>query len=96
MLIDLPQAVNAVGNNGAFARLEQDANNIRGTLGRVTLELQEAEFAREMWASSNKTTCPRTASSQVSAHETRGWPMPTKPVADAREEALRRELGQVS
>src|ERR1700740_732602 len=50
VIIDLPQAVNAVGNNGAFAMLERDVNNIRGTLGRFAPELLETEFAREMWA----------------------------------------------
>ena len=34
VIIDLPQVVNAAGNNGAFAMLERDVNNIRGTLGR--------------------------------------------------------------
>ena len=50
VIIDLPQAVNAAGNNGAFAMLERDVNNIRGTLGRCAAELLETEFAREMWA----------------------------------------------
>ena len=39
VIIDLPQAVNAAGNNGAFAMLERDVNNIRGTLGRFAPEL---------------------------------------------------------
>ncbi len=34
VIIDLPQAVSASGNNGAFAMLERDVNNVRGTLGR--------------------------------------------------------------
>src|SRR5256885_12186133 len=50
VIIDLPQAVNAAGNNGAFAMLERDVNNIRNTLGRFAPELLETEFAREMWA----------------------------------------------
>src|SRR5246127_697632 len=50
VIIDLPQAVNAAGNNGALAMLERDVNNIRGTLGRFAPELLETEFAREMWA----------------------------------------------
>ena len=39
VIIDLPQAVNSAGNNGAFAMLERDVNNLRGTLGRFALEL---------------------------------------------------------
>ena len=43
VIIDLPQAVNAAGNNGAFAMLERDVNNIRGTLGRFAPELLGTE-----------------------------------------------------
>ncbi len=50
VIIDLPQAVNAAGNNAAFAMLERDVNNIRGTLGRFAPELLETEYAREIWA----------------------------------------------
>jgi RIO kinase 1 len=50
VIIDLPQAVNAAGNNNAFAMLERDVNNIRNTLGRFAPELLETQFAREMWA----------------------------------------------
>ncbi len=50
VIIDLPQAVNAAGNNGALAMLERDVNNLRGTLGRFAPELLQTEFAREMWA----------------------------------------------
>jgi len=41
VIIDLPQAVNAAGNNGALAMLERDVNNIRRTLGRFAPELLE-------------------------------------------------------
>ena len=50
VIIDLPQAVNAAGNNGAFGMLERDVNNIRGTLGRFAPELMQSEYAREIWA----------------------------------------------
>jgi RIO kinase 1 len=50
VIIDLPQAVNAAGNNGACAMLERDVNNLRGTLGCFAPELLGTEFAREMWA----------------------------------------------
>ena len=50
VIIDLPQAVNAAGNNGALAMLERDVNNLRATLGRFAPELLATEFAREMWA----------------------------------------------
>src|SRR5947207_6290785 len=50
VIIDLPQAVNAAGNNGAFAMLERDVNNLRETFGRFAPELLETEYAREIWA----------------------------------------------
>ncbi len=50
VIIDLPQVVNAAGNNAAFAMLERDVNNIRATLGRFAPELMASEYAHEMWA----------------------------------------------
>ncbi len=50
VIIDLPQAVNAAGNNGAKAMLERDVDNLRATLGRFAPELLETQYAREMWA----------------------------------------------
>ena len=50
VIIDLPQAVNAAGNNAALAMLERDVNNLRTTLGRFAPDLLATEFAREMWA----------------------------------------------
>jgi RIO kinase 1 len=50
VIIDLPQVVNAAGNNAALAMLERDVNNLRSTLGRFAPELLATEFAREMWA----------------------------------------------
>jgi RIO kinase 1 len=50
VIIDLPQAVNAAGNNAARALLERDVNNLRSTLGRFAPELLVTEFAREMWS----------------------------------------------
>lgn len=49
VIIDLPQVVNAAGNNAAFAMLERDTNNIRSALARFAPELLATEFAREMW-----------------------------------------------
>jgi RIO kinase 1 len=50
VIIDLPQAVNAAGNNNAFAMLERDVGNIRDTLGRFAPELLSTQYAPEMWA----------------------------------------------
>lgn len=50
VIIDLPQAVNAAGNNNAFAMLERDVANITATLGRFAPELLTTQYAAEMWA----------------------------------------------
>jgi RIO kinase 1 len=50
VIIDLPQAVNAAGNNNAFAMLERDVTNITATLGRFAPELLTTQHAAEMWA----------------------------------------------
>lgn len=50
VIIDLPQAVDASGNNNSFAMLERDVTNITQTLGRFAPELLETRFAPEMWA----------------------------------------------
>jgi len=49
VIIDLPQAVNAAGNNNAFAMLERDVNNMRETFARAAPELLETEYAKEIW-----------------------------------------------
>jgi RIO kinase 1 len=97
VIIDLPQAVNAAGNNGAFAMLERDVNNIRGTLGRFAPELLETEFAREMWAQYEQGEL--TADSKLKGVFARDETAADADavlvaVEDAREEALRRELGR--
>jgi RIO kinase 1 len=97
VIIDLPQVVSAAGNNGAPAMLERDVNNIRGTLGRFAPELLETEFAREMWALFEQGEL--TADSQLKGTFARDeTPADAKGVLmvveDAREEAVRRELGR--
>ena len=99
VIIDLPQAVNAAGNNGAFAMLERDVNNIRGTLGRCAPELLETEFAREMWAQFEQGEL--TADSKLTGVFARDEAIVNPAtvllaVEDAREEAPQRELGRES
>ena len=97
VIIDLPQAVNAAGNNGALAMLERDVNNIRATLGRYAPELLATEFAREMWAlfEQGELTADSTLSGVFARDETPANADDVlEAVEDAREEALRRELGR--
>jgi RIO kinase 1 len=49
VIIDLPQAVNAAGNNNAFRMLARDVNNLRAYCGAVAPELLATEYAHEMW-----------------------------------------------
>ncbi|MEJ0039708.1 MAG: PA4780 family RIO1-like protein kinase [Gammaproteobacteria bacterium] len=97
VIIDLPQAVNAAGNNGALAMLERDVNNIRGTLGRFAPELLETQFAREMWAlfEQGELTADTKLTGVFARDETTAdADAVLVAVEDAREDALQRELGR--
>lgn len=50
VIIDLPQAVNAVANNHAFSMLERDVGNMAEYFGQFAPELLYTKFAKEMWA----------------------------------------------
>jgi RIO kinase 1 len=95
VIIDLPQAVNAAGNNGAFAMLQRDVNNLRETLGRFAPELLTTQYAREMWALFEQGELrPGAALTGVfAADQTAVDPDGVLLVIeDAREEAIQREL----
>jgi RIO kinase 1 len=97
VIIDLPQAVNAAGNNGALEMLERDVNNIRGTLGRFAPELLETVCAREMWAlfeQGELSACSKLTGTFARDESTADPESVLVAVEDAREEALRRELGR--
>ena len=97
VIIDLPQVVNAAGNNGALAMLERDVNNIRGTLARFAPELLATEFAREIWSiyEQGELTADSKLTGQFARDETLADSESVLLVVnDAREEAVRRELGR--
>ena len=97
VIIDLPQVVNAAGNNAAFAMLERDVNNIRNTLGRFAPELLETEFAREMWSlfEQGELKADSELTGRFARDETQVDPDGVMAVIDdAREEAIQRELGR--
>ena len=50
VIIDLPQAVDAAGNNHARGMLERDVNNLRAYFGRFAPALLATEFGKEIWA----------------------------------------------
>jgi RIO kinase 1 len=49
VVIDLPQAVDASGNNNAFRMLDRDVGNMRQTFSAAAPELLETEYALEIW-----------------------------------------------
>lgn len=50
VIIDLPQAVNAAGNNNAKSMLFRDINNMRSYYAQFAPELAETQYAKEIWA----------------------------------------------
>ncbi|MDH4871339.1 PA4780 family RIO1-like protein kinase [Pseudomonas sp. BN515] len=50
VIIDLPQAVDAAGNNHAFRMLERDVGNMAAYFGQFAPELLYTRYAKEMWA----------------------------------------------
>ena len=95
VIIDLPQAVNAAGNNNAFAMLERDVNNIRNTLGRFAPELLQTQFAREMWSlfEQGELRADSVLTGIFARDESQSDPDSVLAVIeDAREEHLQREL----
>ena len=50
VIIDLPQAVDAAGNNHAPAILERDVVNLRNYFGRYAPELLLTDYGKEIWA----------------------------------------------
>lgn len=49
VIIDLPQAVNAAGNNNAQAMLARDVNNMTRYFGSYAPELLATRYASEIW-----------------------------------------------
>ena len=50
VIIDLPQAVDAAGNNHAQAMLARDVNNLRTYFGQFAPALLKTQYAEEIWA----------------------------------------------
>lgn len=50
VIIDLPQAVSAAGNNNARFMLRRDVGNLTISLARFAPELLDTHYAEEMWA----------------------------------------------
>jgi RIO kinase 1 len=50
VIIDLPQAVDAAGNNHAPRMLARDVDNLRGFFGAIAPELLPTQYAKEIWS----------------------------------------------
>jgi RIO kinase 1 len=50
VIIDLPQAVDAAGNNHASSMLERDVANLTSYFGRFAPELLTTEYGKEIWS----------------------------------------------
>lgn len=49
VIIDLPQAIDAAGNNNAGRMLERDVANMTAYFGRFAPELLDSEYGKEIW-----------------------------------------------
>lgn len=97
VIIDLPQAVNATGNNNARAMLQRDVGNITSSLGRFAPELLQTDYANEMWALfAQGELKPETELTGLFVRDDSQADLEVVMLAidDAREEALRRQLGR--
>ncbi|KDP84363.1 PA4780 family RIO1-like protein kinase [Cupriavidus basilensis] len=50
VIIDLPQAVDAAGNNDASVMLERDVDNLAFYFGQFAPELNDTQYGKEIWA----------------------------------------------
>src|SRR4029078_697071 len=50
VIIDLPQAVDAAGNNHASSMLERDVGNLTAFFGRFAPDLLATDYGKEIWS----------------------------------------------
>jgi RIO kinase 1 len=97
VIIDLPQVVDASGNNAARAMLKRDVDNISATLGRFAPELLDTRHAEEMWAlfeTGSLRPDSELTGLFVDSEEPADVAGIELAIHDAREEALRRQRGR--
>ena len=97
VIIDFPQVVSAAGNNQARAMLQRDVRNVSATLGRFAPGLLVTRFAEEMWALYAQGLLQPDSvltGEFVSDESTPDVEGTLLDIEDAREEALRRQLGR--
>ena len=97
VIIDLPQAVSAAGNNNARMMLLRDVNNIRASVARFAPELLVSYYGEEMWALFEKGELhPETELSGLFVFDQTPADLEAvlMSIEDARQEALIREQGR--
>jgi RIO kinase 1 len=97
VIIDLPQAVSAAGNNNARAMLLRDVNNLRETLARSAPELASLHYGEEMWALFEKgELLPETELTGAFVFDTSDADVGAvlESIEDARQEAVIRQQGR--
>lgn len=97
VIIDLPQVVNAAGNNAARQMLRRDVGNLTISLSRFAPELLDTHYGEEMWALFERGELR--ADSPLTGHFTFDDSIADvdsvmQAIDAAREEALIRQLGR--
>ncbi|MEW5836401.1 MAG: PA4780 family RIO1-like protein kinase [Pseudomonadota bacterium] len=99
VIIDLPQAVSAAGNNNARFMLRRDVGNLTISLARFAPELLDTHYAEEMWAlfeqGALQADTPLTGEFAFDEREA-DVDSVMQSIIDAREEALIREQGRAA
>ena len=50
VIIDLPQAIDAAGNNNAGSMFKRDIDNLTNYLGRFAPDLRQTDYGSEIWS----------------------------------------------
>jgi RIO kinase 1 len=96
VIIDLPQAVDAAGNNHAGRMLERDVANMAAYFGRFAPELLDTDYGGEMWhLYQSGALHPLSALTGRFERDTAAADVDAvmREIEDARAEALRRQRG---
>ena len=97
VIIDLPQAVSAAGNNHARAMLLRDVNKLRSALAFFAPDLEQLHYGEEMWAlfeaGELQPETPLTGRFQFDTHEADVGAV-LMSIEDARQEAIIRQQGR--
>jgi RIO kinase 1 len=95
VIIDLPQAVDAAGNNHAAAMLERDVGNLRNFFGRFAPEILQTNYGGEIWAAyQGGTLAPDIALTGIFKREEREVDLEgvVREIGDAEREEAARQL----